>query len=101
MVRCGANSVKQARHQGLKRSEHIVLRDEAHLDIELVELAGRAVGAGVFVAVAGRNLEVAIEAGHHDDLLEHLRRLRQRVELTRMAARREPENRARLPDSMP
>ena len=36
--------------------------DEAHLEVELVELAGRAVGAGVLVAEAGRDLEVAVEA---------------------------------------
>src|SRR6202008_2156632 len=34
------------------------------------------------------DLEVAIEARHHDELLELLRGLRQRVELARMDARR-------------
>ena len=72
----------------LDRAEHVVLRDERHLDIELIELARRAIGAGVLVAEAGRDLEIAIEAGDHQQLLELLRRLRQRVELARMDAAR-------------
>ena len=62
--------------------------DERHLDVELVELARRAVGARVLVAEAGRDLEVAVEARHHQQLLELLRRLRQRVELAGMNAAR-------------
>ena len=42
--------------------EHVVLRDEGHLEVELVELAGRAVGARVLVAEARRDLEIAVEA---------------------------------------
>src|SRR3546814_5084669 len=61
---------------------------EAHLEVELVELGRRAVGAAVLVAKAGRDLEVAVEAGDHQKLLEHLRRLRQRVELARVQAAR-------------
>ena len=72
----------------LDRREDVVLRDEGHLEVELVELAGRAVGAGVLVAEAGRDLEVAVEAGHHQELLELLRRLRQRVELAGVHAAR-------------
>ena len=73
-------------NDGLERCEHILLRDEAHLDIELVELTGQAVGARVLVAKAGCDLEVAIEAGHHQELLILLRRLREGVELARMDA---------------
>ena len=80
--------LEHAAHDRLDRVEHVLLGDEAHLQIELVEFAGRAVGAGVLVAEAGRDLEVAIEARHHDELLELLRRLRQRVEFSRMDARR-------------
>ena len=76
-----------AQHR-LDRLEHVLLLDEAHLDVELVELAGRAVGAGVLVAEAGRDLEVAVEARDHDELLELLRRLRQGVELAGMQPRR-------------
>ncbi len=68
----------------LDRLEHVLLRDEAHLEVELVELARRAVGARVLVAEARRDLEVAVEARDHQQLLEHLRRLRERVELARM-----------------
>ena len=69
--------------------------DEAHLEVELVELAGRAVGAGVLVAEAGRDLEVAVEAGDHQQLLELLRRLRQRVELAGVQPATAPGSRAR------
>src|SRR3546814_3556537 len=72
----------------LDGGEDVVLGDEAHLEVELVELARRAVGAAVLVAKAGRDLEVAVEAGDHQMLLEHLRRLRQRVELDRVQAAR-------------
>src|SRR5204863_6052620 len=58
---------------------------------ELVKLAGRAVGARVLVAKAWRDLEVAVEARDHGELLELLRRLRQRVELAGMQARRHQE----------
>ena len=82
---------EDAVHDRLQRFEHVLLLDEGHLDIELVELAGGAVGARVFVAEAGRNLEIAVEAGGHDQLLELLRRLRQRVEGARMEPARHQE----------
>ena len=75
----------------LDGGEDVVLRHEGHLEIELVELAGRAVGAGVLVAEAGRDLEVAVEARDHQQLLELLRRLRQGVELAGMEAARHQE----------
>ena len=53
---------------------------EADLEVDLGEL-GLAVGAEVFVAEAAGDLEVAVEAGDHQDLLEDLRRLRERVEV--------------------
>jgi len=37
----------------LHRGEHVVLGHEGHFDIQLVELAGRAVRARVLVAEAG------------------------------------------------
>ena len=57
-----AELLEHAAHHRLDRVEHVLLGDEAHLDIELVELAGRAVGARVLVAEAGRDLEIAVEA---------------------------------------
>ena len=57
--------------------------DKAHLQVELGEL-GLAVGAQVFVAEAAGDLEVALDAGHHEQLLQLLRALRQGVELAGM-----------------
>ena len=57
---------------------HVVLLDEAHLDVELGELR-LAVGAEVLVAVAAGDLVVPLHAGHHEQLLEQLRALRQGV----------------------
>ena len=75
----------------LHRREHVVLRNKTHLDVELIKLARQAVGARVLVAETGRDLEVAVEAGHHQQLLVLLRRLRQRVEFSGMDARRHQE----------
>src|SRR5260221_5599450 len=72
----------------LDGGEDVVLRYEAHFHIELVEFARRAVGARGFVAKTRRDLEIAVEPRHHDELLELLRRLRQGVELSGMQARR-------------
>ena len=84
-------SLEDAADHRLHRREDVVLRDEAHLDVELVEFARQPVGARILVAEAGRDLEIAVEARHHDQLLELLRRLRQRVELSRMQPRRHEE----------
>ena len=80
--------MEQTGKEFLDHSEDILLFDEGHLEVELVELAGGTVGAGVFVAEAGRDLEVAVEAGHHQQLLELLRCLRQRVEVARIESAR-------------
>ena len=61
--------------------------DERHLDVNLRELR-LAVGAQVLVAVTARELEIFFHAGHHEDLLELLRRLRQRVEQAGVRAAR-------------
>ena len=58
--------------------QDVVLVDEGHLDVELGELE-LAIGAQVLVAEAARDLVVALVAAHHQQLLEELRRLRQRV----------------------
>src|SRR3546814_2769764 len=70
----GRELLEHAVQHRLHGGEHVLLRDEAHLEIELVELAGAAVVAAVLVAEAGRDLEVAVEARHHQQLLELLRR---------------------------
>src|SRR5439155_27249658 len=61
--------------------EHVLLSDERHFEIELIELAGCTVGARRLVAKARRDLKIAVKAGDHQQLLELLRRLRQGVEL--------------------
>ena len=71
----------------LDRREYVVLRDKAHFQIELIELARRAVGARILVAETWRDLKIPVETGNHDQLLELLRRLRQGVEFSRMQAR--------------
>ena len=75
----------------LHRRKHVVLLDKAHLDVELVEFARQTVGARVLVAETRRDLEVAVEARHHQELLVLLRRLRQRVEFAGMNPRRHQE----------
>ena len=57
----------------------------------MIELARQAISSRVFVAEARRDLEVTVEARHHQQLLVLLRRLRQRVELAGMNARRHQE----------
>ncbi|MCY1535288.1 hypothetical protein D9M68_706850 [compost metagenome] len=59
----------------------VFLGHEAHFQVELVELARQTIGARVFVAEAWRDLEVAVKAGNHQQLLVLLRCLRQRKEL--------------------
>ena len=80
----------QPGHQILEHVLHVLLDDEAHLDVDLGEL-GLAILAQVLVAEAADDLEVAIEARHHEELLEELRRLGQGVELARGKARRHQE----------
>ena len=65
--------------------EDILAGHEGHLAVDLGELR-LAVGPQVLVAEALDDLEVAVHAGHHEDLLEGLGRLGQGVELTRVHA---------------
>ncbi len=75
----------------LHRGENILLLDEAHFQVELVELSWQAVGARVFITETGRDLEVAVEAGDHQQLLILLRSLGESVELAGMDARGDKE----------
>ena len=65
--------------QAFDQRVNVLALDERHLDVNLRELR-LAVGAQVFVAIAAGELEIFFDAGDHEDLLELLRRLRQRVE---------------------
>ena len=85
--------------------------DEGGLDVELGEL-GLAVGPQVLVAEAADDLVVALQAAHHQELLEELRALGQRVpgaalqaarhqEVARALGRRAGEARASRPRGTP
>ena len=74
-------------HHLFHQAHDAFLVHEGGLDIELGEFR-LAVGAQVLVTEALDDLVVTIEARHHQELLEDLRRLRQREELARMGARR-------------
>ena len=82
-----AHGRKHLGHDASIRSMTSSPLHEAHLDVHLREL-GLAVGAQVFVAEAPRDLVVALDAAHHEHLLELLGALRQRVELARVRAAR-------------
>ena len=76
----------EPRHQVLGDLDHVFPGDERHLDVDLGEL-GLPVGPEVLVPEAADQLVVALQAGDHQQLLEQLRRLRQRVP----AARPQPD----------
>jgi hypothetical protein len=69
--------------QPLGEGENVVAPDERRLNVDLRELR-LPVGAQVFITEAAGDLEIAIEAAAHEQLLVDLRRLRQRIELARM-----------------
>src|SRR3989441_11037277 len=74
--------VPQRDEHGLDEPHHILLADEGCLDIDLRKLRLPIVPQ-ILVAEAARDLEIAVETGHHEQLLVDLRRLRQRVERAR------------------
>ena len=84
---CDAGVPEDLDDQRLDHREHERLRGKRDLDVHLREL-GLPIGAQVLVAEALDDLEVAVEPADHQDLLEDLRRLRQREELARMDAAR-------------
>ena len=80
-----ADSFECGREKAFDDAEYGFLLREGHLQVNLGEL-GLAVGAQILVAEAARDLEVAVHAGDHEDLLKQLRRLRQGVEFAGMDA---------------
>jgi hypothetical protein len=60
-----AEVLEQPLQHRLDGGEDVVLGDKGHLHVQLVEVGRRAVGARVFVAEAGRDLEIAVEARDH------------------------------------
>ena len=79
--------LEHADHEAFGHVHDLLLVGEAHFDVDLREFR-LTVGAEVFVAEAARDLEIAVEPGDHAELLELLRRLRQRVELAVVQTRR-------------
>ena len=77
-------------HRLADGGQDVVLVDEAHLGVELHELV-LAIGPQVLVAQAAGDLVVAVEAAHHQQLLEQLRALGQGVERAGRLPRRHEE----------
>src|SRR5271165_2710672 len=70
-------------HHLLDNVKNVFLARERHLEVELGELE-LPVRAKVLVANAFADLEIAVHSRNHLNLLENLRRLRERVELAVM-----------------
>ena len=81
-----AGGLPHVREDVLGERDHVVLVDEAHLHVELGEL-GLAVGAEILVAVAAGDLVIPLHSRHHEQLLEQLRGLRERIERARLQSR--------------
>src|SRR2546425_654695 len=77
----------QRHEHRLHEPEHVLLPDERGLEVDLREL-GLAVVAEVLVPEAARDLEVAVESAHQQQLVVDLGRLGERVELARIQPRR-------------
>ena len=71
----------------LEQRVDVFARDERGLDVHLRELH-LPIRTQIFVAEAARDLEIFLHSRHHENLLKLLRRLRQRVELSRVNPRR-------------
>ena len=84
------HALEDRRHEALEQLADLGHREERRLEVDLRVLR-LAVGAQVLVAEAARELVVPVQTGDHEDLLEHLRRLRQRVEAVRLEARGDEE----------
>lgn len=74
----------------LEHFQHVLLLDERHFAVDLREF-GLTVGAQILVAEAAHDLEIFVVTGHHEQLFERLRRLRQRIELVGIHAARHHE----------
>ena len=77
-------------HHALEHVQDVFLLHEGHFAVNLGEF-GLTVRAEVFVTETAHNLEVAVVAGHHQQLLEGLGALRQGVELAGIHAGRDHE----------
>ena len=80
----------------LEDVDDVVLLHKTHLAVNLCEFR-LTVGTEVFVAETLDNLEIAVHASHHQQLLQCLRRLREGIELSGIHARRHYEVACALP----
>ena len=80
ILHCG-----QLDQQPLDQRPDVAGVDKAHLQVELRELR-LAVCTQILVAEAAGDLEVTLDACHHQELLQLLRALRQGIELARVQA---------------
>ena len=71
---------RQAGHQPVDHADDVLRGDERHFQVQLRELR-LPVGPQVLVAKATGDLDIAVVAGDHEDLLVELRRLGQGVEM--------------------
>ena len=83
-----AEGLKQITQYRLDGRKNVFLRYETHLQIKLVKLARRTVGARVLIAETRRDLKIPVKACNHQKLFELLGCLRQGVKFARMRARR-------------
>jgi hypothetical protein len=74
-----------AQARTIDHMKNVLLSREGHFQVELREFE-LAVSALVFVTKTFHDLKVLVQPGNHQDLLENLRRLRQRIELPVMDA---------------
>ena len=73
------NTLEELSHHRLEGVQHILLLHERHLAVDLCKLR-LTVSTEVLVTEATHDLEITVVTCHHKQLLECLRRLRQRIE---------------------
>jgi len=78
-----AKSLKQMFSHPFESSNNIFLLNKAHFTVNLRKLR-LTVGAQIFITETFRNLEITVEPGYHQQLLQCLRRLRKCIELSRI-----------------
>ena len=75
---------KDTLHHRFNSRKYILLLNKAHFQIKLVKFTRAAISAAIFITETGCNLEIAIKARHHNQLLKLLRGLWQGIEFTGM-----------------
>ena len=60
-----AEFAKNTANHWFNGCKNIFLLDKAHFQIELVEFTWQTIGARIFIAEAGSDLEIAVKTRHH------------------------------------